>query len=85
MKSYTVDWEPAAESDLTAIWLQAFDQAAVTFAQDQIDRRLEHNPIGYGHPLREGLYRIVFVPLTAFYSIDQAKKIVKVSALWYTP
>ena len=84
MKSYTVDWEPEAENDLTAIWLRTSDPA-VTMAQDEIDDLLERNPIGYGLLLSEGLYQIVFVPLTAFYSIDQAKKIVKISAVWYTP
>jgi plasmid stabilization system protein ParE len=84
MKSFTVDWEPNAENDLTAIWLGTFDPA-VTIAQDQIDDLLERNPIAYGRYLGEGLYQIVIVPLTAFYSIDQAKKNVKVSAVWYTP
>jgi hypothetical protein len=84
MKTYTVDWEPEAESDLTAIWLRTSDPT-VTTAQNQIDDLLERNPLGYGRLLREGLYQIVVAPLTAFYSIDQAKKIVKVSAVWYTP
>jgi hypothetical protein len=84
MKSYTVDWCPSAENDLAAIWLGTSDPA-VTSAQDRVDNLLERNPIAYGRHLREGLYQIEVVPLTAFYSIDQAKKIVKVSAVWYTP
>lgn len=84
MKSYTVDWCPSAENDLTAIWLGASDPA-VTVASDQIDDLLERNPIAYGRHLREGLYQVVVVPLTAFYSIDQSKRVVKVSAVWYTP
>jgi hypothetical protein len=84
MKSYTVDWCPSAENDLTAIWLGISDPA-VTIAQDEIDDRLERNPSAYGRHLREGLYQIVVVSLTAFYSIDQAKKIVIVSAVWHTP
>ncbi len=84
MKSYTVDWRPSAENDLTAIWLSTSDPA-VTIAQDQIDDLLERNPPAYGRHLREGLCQIAVVPLTAFHSIDQAKKIVKVSAVWYTP
>jgi hypothetical protein len=84
MKAYTVDWEPEAEDDLTAIWLNTFDPA-VTTARNEIDDRLARNPVGYGRLLREGLYQIMIVPLTAFYSIDQAKKIVKVSTVWYTP
>jgi plasmid stabilization system protein ParE len=84
MKSYVVDWEPQAENDLTGIWLRTFDPG-VTIAQDQIDDLLERNLIGYGRLLREELYQIVCAPLTAFYAIDQANKIVKVSAVWYTP
>ncbi|HEY7154510.1 MAG TPA: type II toxin-antitoxin system RelE/ParE family toxin [Gemmataceae bacterium] len=84
MRIYTVDWEPEAENDLTNIWLRTSDPA-VTTAQNQIDGLLERDPFGYGRLLREGLYQIVVAPLTAFYSIDQTKKIVKVSAVWYTP
>ncbi len=84
MKTYTVDWEPEAESDLTVIWLRTSDPMT-TIAQNQIDDLLERNPTGYGRLLQEGLYQIMVAPLTAFYSIDQAKKIVKVSAVWYTP
>ncbi len=84
MKSYTVDWCPDAERDLAAIWLSTSDPA-VTMAQDRIDDLLERNPIRYGRLLGEGLYPIVVVPLTAFYSIDRANKIVKVSAVRYTP
>ena len=83
MKAYTVDWCPNAENDLTAIWVSTSDPA-VTTAQHQIDDLLERNPVAHGRHLREGLYQIVVVPLAAFYSIDQAKRIVKVSAVWYT-
>lgn len=85
MKSYTVDWCPDAERDLAAIWLIASNPAVVTIAQNHIDDLLERNPIGYGSLLSEGLYQIVYRPLTAFYSIDKTKKIVKISAVWYAP
>ncbi len=84
MRSYTVEWCPDAERDLAAIWLSTSDPT-VTSAQNQIDDLLERNPIGYGRHMGDGLYLIVVVPLTAFYTIDQAKKIVRVSAVWYSP
>lgn len=43
MKSYTVDWCPSAENDLTAIWLGTSDPA-VTIAQDQIDDLIGTQP-----------------------------------------
>ena len=85
MTPFLVDWTDEALEMLADIWTQASDRAAVNDAQDYIDAVLARDPLGHGRHLREGLYQLVAWPLTAFYSIDQAKKSVKVSAVWYTP
>ena len=84
MISYTVDWTTDAEDELTQIWLQTYDPA-VSAASDQIDRILARDPIGSGKHLGEGLYKLTVSPLTAYYSVDQAKKTVEVSAVRHTP
>jgi len=84
MTPYTIDWTADAESALTLIWMQTFDPA-VAAAQAQIDQLLARNPLGHGQLLHEELYQLIVRPLTVFYSIDQARKIVEISAVWYTP
>ncbi|MBI1918781.1 MAG: hypothetical protein HYS12_29155 [Planctomycetes bacterium] len=83
--NFTVEWLPDAEDALADAWLQATDPSAVTQAQAQVDRLLGRDPIGSGQLLHEGLYQIVFTPLTIFYSVDSSNRIVEVSEVWYTP
>jgi plasmid stabilization system protein ParE len=85
MTPFLVDWTEAALDMLADIWTQASDRPAVNDAQDYIDAVLARDPLHYGRLLSEGLYQIVALPLTAFYSIDKTTKIVKVDAVWYTP
>jgi plasmid stabilization system protein ParE len=83
--NYTVRWMPQALDDLAVAWLHATDQQAVTSAETQIDHLLARDPLGNGHYLSEGLRQIVVNPLTVFYSVDGARRVVKVSAVRYTP
>jgi plasmid stabilization system protein ParE len=85
MTPFLVDWTDAALDMLADIWTQAANRAAVNRAQGQIDTLLARDPLGCGQHLSEGLYQLIAPPLTVFYSIDQAKKAVIVSAVWYTP
>jgi plasmid stabilization system protein ParE len=85
MTPFRVDWTDAALDMLADIWTQASDRAAVNDAQDYIDAVLARDPLRHGRHRSEGLYQIIVLPLTALYSIDQAKKIVQVEAVWYTP
>ncbi len=84
MISYTVVWTTDAEDALTLIWLQTYDPA-VTAASNQIDRLLARDPFGHGQLAHEGLYKIIELPLTAYYSVDPAHNAVEVSAVRYTP
>lgn len=85
MTPFLVDWTDAALDMLAEIWMQTMNRAAVNAAQNQIDALLASNPIGHGKHLGEGLYKLIVPPLTVFFSVDQAKKTVEVSAVWYTP
>ena len=85
MTPFKVDWTEAALDMLADIWTQATDRAAVNAAQNEIDNVLARYPLNRGQHLREGLYKFVAAPLTAFYSVDQTRKIVEIEQVWYTP
>jgi len=46
--SFSVEWEPEAEQELARIWMAARNPASVTAASDEIDRRLERDPLSEG-------------------------------------
>jgi plasmid stabilization system protein ParE len=77
--SYTVEWRPSAENDLADIWLGATDRAAVTAAEATINRLLSNDPVHYGAHVAEGLYKLRADPLTVFYTIDLARRLVEVT------
>lgn len=85
MTPFVVDWTDDALDMLADIWKQAMNRQSVTAASNQIDRLLARDPLGHGQPVHEGLYKLTVPPLTVFYSVDQAKKTVEVSAVSYTP
>jgi hypothetical protein len=45
---YTVVWQDPALDELTEIWLQCTNQAAVSAAANQADRILRHDPASKG-------------------------------------
>jgi mRNA-degrading endonuclease RelE of RelBE toxin-antitoxin system len=83
--NYRVEWLAEALQALASAWLQAQDRPAVNNAQAQIDQRLARDPVASGTHLHEGLYRLTHAPLTVFYSIDDARRVVEVAEVWYTP
>jgi hypothetical protein len=85
MTPYDVDWLPDALQALADLWVQAADRQAVTDAQAEIDRTLAQDPLSTGHPLPEGLYRLVVPPLAVLYSVDQTRRHVAVEAVWPIP
>jgi plasmid stabilization system protein ParE len=75
---FTVEWLPAAEQDLAAIWVNASDQAEVTAAANAIDQALMRNPHTLGEG-RLGVSRILVVaPLAVEYDVivDDGKVVV---------
>jgi hypothetical protein len=79
MNPYTVEWDSAAEDELIRIWLRAVDRAAVTAAQNKVDRLLGRDPHGNGHALSEGLHQINCPPLAVSYTIDDSQWYVEVT------
>jgi hypothetical protein len=81
MTSFTTEWTDDALDELTLLWLQAPDPAAVVRAQAQIDYVLSHDPLGHGVEISEGLRELTEPPLRVLYSVDTTKQTVEVSSV----
>jgi mRNA-degrading endonuclease RelE of RelBE toxin-antitoxin system len=76
--SFEVEWHPAAENQLTNIWLSAPDQSAVTRAAFQIDSTLANDPFGVGESRADNRRILIELPLSVFYEVDTLNRIVHV-------
>jgi hypothetical protein len=86
VNGYTVDWVPDAQDELADLWIVGPDRAAITRAQNEIDRRLASNPRGAGATeVAEGLWRMTVAPLTVYYAVDDAQRLVEVSKVVRIP
>ncbi len=75
---YQVIWDDDVYSEVATTWLDAKDRLAVIDAIREIDEILMRDPNGSGTDLSEGLLWIDRAPVRAIYSVDEAKKRVKV-------
>jgi len=51
--NYAVIMRKTAEEELAAVWNDAADRNAVTYAMDEIERRLRRDPLGLGESGQE--------------------------------
>jgi len=75
---YQVIWDDDVYSEVASTWLDAKDRLAVIDAIREIDQVLMRDPTGSGTELSEGLLWIDCTPVRAIYSVDEAKRRVKV-------
>jgi hypothetical protein len=81
--NYVVDWMPAAESDLAAVWVAADDQDAVAEAAEWIDRRLGRAPLTFGESQDSSVHRVGhYPPLGVEFEVIEDDKRVLVQAVW---
>jgi hypothetical protein len=66
---FHVNWLPNAEQELAEIWLNAPDRSAVTWASDQIDRRLQKDPDSEGESRSDGQRLLIVLPLAAVFQV----------------
>ena len=79
---YDVDWKPAAERDLAAIWLRASDRAVITAASNRLDQILSLNPSEQGES-RDGDVRVLIeLPLGVYFRVLEQTHTVEVGAVW---
>ncbi len=79
MSPWAVGLTPEAENSLAEAWLEATDRNALTEAETAIYDLLRTDPVGNGTHVAEGLYKIIYAPLVAFYSVDHAQRSVEIS------
>jgi hypothetical protein len=81
---YTVTWLPAAEADLTSLWIQALDRPVVTLAADHIETVLRINPYAHSE-VHAGKDRLMYVgPLGIAYTVSDEDCLVTVWNVWRT-
>ena len=81
---FTVVWSPAAEQDLTEIWLRADNRNAVTAAVHQLETEIARDPDEQGESRQPGI-RVTFAdPLGINFEIGPADRQVRVLAVWRT-
>ncbi len=75
---YQVIWDDDVYGEVASNWLDAKDRLAVIDAIREIDKILMRDPTGSGTELSEGLLWIDCAPVRAIYSVDEARRRVKV-------
>ena len=81
---YDLEWDPAAENELTNIWVPADSdlRLAVTQAAHVIDRLLTKDPLSQSESRPDGR-RILFErPLAVTYEVIEESRLVRVLHVW---
>ena len=81
---YTVVWRPTAERALADIWTSAADRQAVAEAANAIDALLRFRPLEVGESRAENTRILVVRPLSLYYDVYEADRLVAVWAVWRT-
>ena len=76
--------DPAAVTDLAAVWLGTIDQAAVTAASHQIDLLLQEDADAVGQALYDTVRSELVPPLGADFDVLTDTAMVYVLAVWDT-
>lgn len=82
--NFTVGWEPDTLTELHQLWATLPDPAAVRAARETVEQRLAADPVGNGQLLSEGLWKIVVSPLALYYTIDAARRHVRITDILAT-
>ena len=70
---------------LAAVYLVAFDQAAVTRAEYGAEALLTTDPTRFAEQLPEGLWKLTVGPVVIFFSVEKAARVVHVSDVAWLP
>ena len=81
--NYTVVWQPSAQDDLAALWVDnPSERNAITAAAAAIDAALRRDPHLPGSPV--GGTRVwVRDPVVVEFTISDAQRLVTVLAIWH--
>jgi plasmid stabilization system protein ParE len=76
--SFTVVWNPSAESQLAEIWLNSNDRAGISNAVNEIDKELRRAPVLLGESRSGGRRIVITRQLVVFFRVDEADRVVRV-------
>lgn len=78
---WTVVYRPAAERDLTELWLDAADQQSIADAANSIERALKADPTIVGRRLTRRLRAVVEGPLEVAFQVSEPDCLVSIWAV----
>lgn len=78
---YTVVYDPAAEAELTRLWLAGPDRKAMTRASDHIDKVLKSDAHIRGTPVAGGRMYLS-MPLAVLFKVSQDDRLVTILQVW---
>lgn len=79
---FSVRWTPAAENELTKLWMDTADRRAVTVAANEIDVRLQISPADEGESRQFGRRILLVQPLGVTFEVHQDERIVRILDVW---
>jgi hypothetical protein len=79
--SFTVVWNPSAESQLAEIWMAAADRGRVAGAANTIDRELRRSPQTVGESRAANRRLVVFAPLAVAFKVREEDRMVTVPSV----
>lgn len=83
--NYQVDWIPAAEQDLAALWNATSDRNEITVAAEWLDDHLARDPLHLGQPWGSFVHRIaVYGPIGVEFEVIEDDKRVLVHGAFAT-
>jgi plasmid stabilization system protein ParE len=80
--NFRVIWSPAAEQELTHIWLNSRFRSHITEAASLLDEKLQRAPHAAGESRDEGVRIIFSPPLGVRCYIDDASRTVIILNVW---
>jgi hypothetical protein len=79
---YTVLWQPSAEQQLAAAWLEAGDRRAATRAAHAIDVRLGDGADDRGESRSAGRRILLVAPLGVLFRVEPEDCVARVLTVW---
>jgi plasmid stabilization system protein ParE len=80
--TFTVTWSPKAKWTLAGLWNDAADRQAMRDAADTIDVLLRTGPLDVGESRVANVRILTVLPLTVYYDVREADRLVSVWAVW---
>lgn len=81
MMNFTVIWRPAAEQELTSLWLASRSKYGLRDAANEIDRALRCDPLNVGESRNANRRIAIEGPLVVEFEVREDDRVVLVTAV----